>query len=291
MSARAWVLNLDVENELADPAGYTRSDAMARQLRAAAVRVKGLIGDHDVLVDDAAGAKTPKPAAGLQGDAWCPTPRALSTLRAAGAVVPEAPSLEVLRRVNDRAFAIAIDPGPLDSRYVSTIDAVRSAIDDVEQTWLLKRGLSFAGRGHLRVLGTLTDDDARWCDNAFRHGLGVVVEPLVQRQRDFVQHGWVTRRGETLLGRPLLQRCDARGGWQSTADLGAEDLQPEERTRLTTTADLVGSSLAAVGYFGPFGIDAFRYRDGDHSGFNPLVEINARYGMGWGLSGCRRDVP
>jgi hypothetical protein len=43
----------------------------------------------------------------------------------------------------------------------------------------------------------------------------------------------------------------------------------------------VSESLHAAGYFGPFGIDAYRYRSGREHGFCSLSEINARFSMGF----------
>ena len=49
--------------------------------------------------------------------------------------------------------------------------------------------------------------------------------------------------------------------------------------------------LARAGYFGPFGIDAYRHRAQDGSArtvLNPLSEINARFTMDWALAMNRR---
>ena len=53
----------------------------------------------------------------------------------------------------------------------------------------------------------------------------------------------------------------------------------------------MAEQAAPPGYFGPFGIDGFRYRDTDgHLRFNPRSEINARYSMGWAV-GMRDKRP
>jgi hypothetical protein len=39
--------------------------------------------------------------------------------------------------------------------------------------------------------------------------------------------------------------------------------------------------LVRAGYFGPFGIDGYRYTLGSTTGFCPLGEINARYTLGF----------
>ena len=285
---RAWVLNLDAEYELLQPRGYTRGNAMALQLRAAAGRC-GLVRPGDVML----GSDEPLPAnvAGMRGDTWCPTPRALATLEAAGTRVPKAPPVDTLRRVNDRGFAIGLEGGTLGSRYVTNLSDVEDAVGSIADRWVLKRALSFAGRGHRRGSGGLNDLERRWCHNALRDGLGIVVEPFVERIGDYAQHGFVTPSGEVLLGTPTVQICDAHANWRGSRlepDCDAQRLSESERSALVKTAYRVGEALAANRYFGPFGIDAFRYRYQETERFNPLVELNARYCMGWAVSGCPR---
>jgi hypothetical protein len=51
----------------------------------------------------------------------------------------------------------------------------------------------------------------------------------------------------------------------------------------------VGAALRANGYWGPFGIDAYEYRDKHGEGhFQPRSELNARYSMGFAV-GFRMD--
>src|SRR5690606_19587514 len=63
----------------------------------------------------------------------------------------------------------------------------------------------------------------------------------------------------------------AQGTAQDTA------LAPSERAALYEQVRAVSLALHAVGYFGPFGIDAFRYESSEGPRFNPRSEINARY--------------
>ena len=42
-----------------------------------------------------------------------------------------------------------------------------------------------------------------------------------------------------------------------------------------------GAALASAGYFGAFGIDAYRYRLDGREALNPMSEINARFTMDW----------
>src|SRR4051812_48908634 len=98
---RVWILNLDADDELGNPSAST-SVATRKRIADLSRRIPNLVPEGDRILgdEDAAGA-----AAGLLGRAWCPTPRALARLTVAGALVPESPAFEVLRRVNHRAFS------------------------------------------------------------------------------------------------------------------------------------------------------------------------------------------
>jgi hypothetical protein len=283
------VLNLDAEQELRDPRGYTRSAATQAQLLQAIGRVQGLLRPGDLVVDLLDPERVAGCAAGLEGVAWCPTPLALARLAESGATLPEAPPVELLRRVNERAFALGLGGAGFESVYLRDVEGVAAALAKGEGPWLLKRGLSFAGRGHRRLYGDLSEADRRWCHNAFRFGDGVVLEPLVEREEDFAQHGFVTRSGELRLGRPLRQHCDAKGRWVGASPQSASGsgrLSRTEEEGLRESALEAGRALAEAGYFGPFGVDAFRYSRRGERAFNPLVELNARYSMAWGLAVC-----
>jgi hypothetical protein len=60
------------------------------------------------------------------------------------------------------------------------------------------------------------------------------------------------------------------------------ELHEDELAALNETFERAAEALRGAGYFGPFGIDAFRYLDAQNvERFHPLGEINARYSMGW----------
>ena len=56
--------------------------------------------------------------------------------------------------------------------------------------------------------------------------------------------------------------------------------------------DAVAKALFRAGYFGPFGIDGYRYDWAGASGFCALSEINARFTMDWmeGMQGRGREL-
>ena len=55
------------------------------------------------------------------------------------------------------------------------------------------------------------------------------------------------------------------------------ELTDREQRALFDRAEATARALFEAGYFGPFGIDAYRYRDG----FCAQSELNARYTMGF----------
>ncbi len=277
---RVWALNLDAEQELAHASGgaYTASRRTRAQLAVAAARFRALLPTEDrvlegLLADD---------AAGRLGVAWCPTPSALAGLAQAGAVVPAAPPLEVLRAVNQRAFAFALARLPADVLCAREPEA--EAALGRPGDWLIKRGLSFAGRGRRRHAGGPLDDAGRaWLRAALRQG-PVLVTPWLGITLEVGLHGAIEPGGEVRRGRLTRQRVDPHGQHAASELADAGLLTGPERRALDDAFDATVAALQAAGYFGPFGIDAFRYR----GGFHPLSDLNARYSMGWpvGMGGA-----
>jgi hypothetical protein len=254
--------------------------------RVLAGKVRALLGPGDIVLAPGAHAGD-----GRIGRAWCPTPRALSAIARAGARVPPAPSVEVIRRVNHRRFCAELGQGLEGARYVGTRAELASALAGSEGDWLLKRPFGFAGRGRLRVTaGRLAPAEERWIERSLAGGEGLQAEPWVERAGDFALHGHLSAGGALMLGEPTAQRCDASGAWIASERAGGEALSSTEREALFHAAEEAGAALRAAAYFGPFGIDAFRYRaPGGGLRFDPRCEINARYSMGWAIGmGVRR---
>jgi hypothetical protein len=230
-------------------------------------------------------------ARGLAGRCFCPTPRALARLSQAGAVVPEAPSFEILRRVNARGFAFEIGHLGGAACAKELEDALRAL--SRKGRWLLKRAFGFAGRGQRRVdVGRegepISAADRAWIEASLRMG-EIVIEPRVSVALEVGLHGLLGRDGSLERGRVTVQDVDPAGQWRGSRVALDEEITDEERAALDHTLEATVTALREAGYFGPFGIDAFRYDDGGAPRFHPLSEINARYSMGWpiGMGGWR----
>lgn len=277
----AWLLNLDAEEELERPGAHTPSARVRARIDALRVHLEPLLHGGVVVAE---GAR----ADGRSGRAWCPTPSALTRLGRAGASVPRAPSVEVLRRVNHRRFSFELGDNLPGSRFVTTLTEVLER--DTKVTSLVKLPFGFAGRGRITVPpGPMTAELEARVVRALAGGEGAQLEPLVTRREDFAMHGFLDEAERLTLGSLTCQRIDARGAWHGTSpaiDAGVEASLREELGR-------VSDALVAAGYFGPFGIDAFTWEGPDGAvHLHPRSEINARYSMGWaiGMGDARPDL-
>ncbi len=292
MAARtAWVLNLDADVELAAGPRYAPTHAVRAAMAPHVAKLAAsLLGPDDVLVDD---TSPPGSAAGLAGRAFCPTSRAVATLARAGAVPVAHPSHEILREVNGRAFCAALGPTLPGAVFVRDLEhaiAVLASAPEVAKQWRVKRAFSMAGRGQRRIApGRATEADIGFLRAAIGAEGGVMIEPDVAIVRELGIHGMLEESGAFRLGRLVTQECDPYGQWLATTL--AEDVEPEIADAIAREAASVARALARAGYFGPFGIDAFLYRDLAGSvRLQPRSEINARYSMGFAVGFGRPEA-
>lgn len=286
---RAWVLNLDAEHELEAGRGYAPTKHLRAIVARERTRLVGTLvrpGDRVLTQEDCLAGS----ARGLEGVAWSPTPRALALLELAGAELRPAPSFDTLRRVNMRPFALGVR-APLarasfaKQRATSMERALELLANPAPDGWLVRRSFGAAGRGRRRIAaGRPTADEKQWLVASLRRG-PLVLEPWVQITREYTRNGWVHSDGRVEVLAPGLQETTREGAWIRTASAASQDLRDEDDLRLGEAVESAGLALGAAGYFGPFGIDAFRHRALDGRGprevLNPLSEINARYTMDW----------
>src|SRR5690606_9761133 len=107
------------------------------------------------------------------------------------------------------------------------------------------------------------------------------VEPRVAITLEVSLHGLLAEDGSCARGEPTVQEVSS-GAWRRSSRATPGELRDHERAALFSRFDDAARALHDAGYFGPFGIDAFRYEAGGEERFQPLSEINARYTMAWG---------
>jgi hypothetical protein len=272
----AWVLNLDAELELArGRPGYVAQRKLLQQLATHGKGAEQLLGPGDVLLVPGAHVDPH-----LRGRAWCPTPLALEQLRAAGVQPEPHPDAATLRTVNHRLFAHQLGHGLPEQSYVTSEPQLSDALGRSRWAWLLKRPLAFAGRGQMRVLGPLSDKQRSWIKLSFARD-GLLLEPLVTPLLEVSLHGFIRRDGSHLLGRPCTQLVSERGVFRGVRASQPGELSDHELQALSAEGQRVAHALTRAGYFGPFGIDAYRYAREGAIGFCSLSEINARYTLGF----------
>ncbi len=283
MSGRyAWILNLDAELELARARpGYVPQRKLLAQLAEHGGGSRALLGPCDVLLEPRTTNPEPtEPRAGLIGRAWCPTPMALARLRAHGVEPEPHPEAAVLRRVNHRLFGHDLGGGLAQQTYVQSREQLLARVADYSQLWLLKRPLGFAGRGQLRVIGPITDKQWTWVDASLKRD-GLLLEPLVTPTFEVCLHGFIWRDRRFELGRICTQLVSERGAFRGARLATPTELEASEIASFRERAETVAGALASARYFGPFGIDGYRYTLDGTSAFCALGEINARYTLGF----------
>ncbi len=284
--ATVWILNLDAEFEMAQPKGYQCSALQRKGAALGMQQARRLLGPKDVIasLDEVARGHH----AGSTGRAWCPTPSVRAACAAGGVALESSPSFEVIRSVNDRAFCASLGQNLEDAQFFepgpNSIDEVREHLARSTCNWLLKRAYSVAGKGQRRIrYEELQSADIDWLRASFALG-GVQVEPHLQLSGEYSLHGRLEPDGTLEQGRPCVMEFEERGRFVATRLAHEEDLASEEQAALVHALQVTGAALHERGYFGPFGIDGFRWLDDSgRAHFRALSEINARYTLGWAV--------
>jgi hypothetical protein len=273
----AFVLNLDAEHELEAGARWTIPTALAQRLDAIAHEVR--LPDRAILVHP--GRTIPE---GYEARLWCPTPRAVASARSHGLHLDDAPSTEIVRRVNERGFAAQLAVGELEPTLVATrMEEVETFVGAPSPTgrWRLKKGLGASGRGQRTIAsGALSFEDRGWIARALKFA-PLYLEPEITIEKELCVYGWARRdRGVELTGL-RTQTTDSRGRFERSGRIDDDDCLGFAGP-LRARAEAVGHALLEAGYFGPFGIDAYIHRtERGARVLRSLSEINARYCMGW----------
>ena len=284
---RVWVLNLDAEQELEAGRGYAPTDHLRAIVARERRRLIGTLGAPDIVLGEGELTAVERERVhGLEGLAWSPTPRALARLTAAGARPVAAPALDVLRTVNARPFAVAVRAPLAGASFAKLVvvtleEALAALARPAADGWLVRRTFGAAGRGRRRIAaGRPTGAELAWLMASLRRG-ALVIEPWVQVTCEYTRSAWVTTCGEVVISPPCFQETTREGAWTRTEQAECGAVSREDDARLEEAVAVAGAALARAGYFGPFGIDAFRHKSARGEVLNPLSEINARFTMDW----------
>jgi len=193
-------------------------------------------------------------------------------------------SLETVRRVNSKLWSHALEQelgvGMAGARAASSFaeleEAVARACPREDDKWVIKSPFGFAARE--RVLGRgarLEGAQATWARRQIAGGETLIFQPWLERVREYGVTLEIASGGEVnLVGISDLQ---TNGAGTGTGYLLGRKIDSGRRAELESMARLVGARLYREGYTGPAGVDALEHTRGLH----PLLEINARYTMGF----------
>jgi len=214
---------------------------------------------------------------------WGWTPSAVALGEQIGATVQPIP-LNVVARVNSKLWSHALEvefgvtqPGATTaSTFEELQEAVARACSGADDKWVIKSPLGFAARD--RVLGrgpSLPEPQARWSLRRLDRGETLIFQPWLEVLREYgVAMDIRADGGLEIHGISDLQ---TNGAGTSRGYILGRRPSPHRMIELERTAHIVGERLFKEGYFGPVGIDALEHSGGLH----PLLEINARYTMGF----------
>jgi hypothetical protein len=294
-------MNADFEAELAHARGaYRRTQSFAalnRRLSAQLLRLARpgdalLIEEPwpDSLVNDATqrGIELVSPSKGeSQSDKiftpWGWTPTAADAGARTGARVRPVP-FEVVRRVNSKLWShalevelgVALEGAATASSFEELSEAAARACPGAQDKWVIKSPFGFAARE--RVLGRgprVEGAQAVWAVRRLARGETLIFQPWLEVVREYGVCVRVARDGShRVLGFSDLQ---TNGAGTGVGYILGRPPTPQRAAELEQTAAAVCARLHAEGYHGPAGLDAVEHAGGLH----PLLEVNARYTMGF----------
>jgi hypothetical protein len=312
MGSRLWYMNADFETELSHIGGgsYRRlppADALNQRLaphllwlaqRGDALLMKEPWSEYLTSEAERRGVEliSPEHAINLNTYHFTPwgwTPSAVAAGHKAGALVwPPAP-LSIIARVNSKLWSHALEvelgwalPGATTaSTFDELQEAVASACPRAGDKWVVKSPFGFAARD--RVLGRgpiLETAQARWCERRLARGEQLIFQPWLEVIREYgIVMEISTDGAQVIHGISDLQ---TNGAGTGKGYLLGRPPAPHRMIELERIAATVGKRLFKEGYSGPVGIDALEHSGGLH----PLLEINARYTMGFVAVAVERSL-
>jgi hypothetical protein len=193
-------------------------------------------------------------------------------------------SLETVRRVNSKLWShaleqelgIAMRGACVAADFAELQEAVASACPRADDKWVIKSPFGFAARE--RVLGRgarLEGAQATWTRRQFARGVKLIFQPWLERVREYGVTFEIEAKGE--INVKGISDLQTNGAGTGTGYLLGRRIGAERVAELQRLAQVVGMRLFREGYTGAAGLDALEHTGGLH----PLLEINARYTMGF----------
>lgn len=188
------------------------------------------------------------------------------------------------------ALAQRIDAALPGAAMLATIAEVEAWLRDLEahsatSAWIGKHPLSAAGRQRIRGKGPLDEAQRAPLQRMLAAHEPLLFEPWHERIADVGCCGRVLDDGRVALLPAHRQLVASDGAFQGIVveREALDELSAAEGHELSRVAAAVGGALAALGYRGPYGLDAWAFRRADGAarrGFQAFGELNARCTFG-----------
>ena len=223
---------------------------------------------------------------------WGWAPSAVAAGEQAGALV-EALPFATVARVNSKLWSHALEvelglaqPGATTASNLEELrEAVARACPRVDDKWVIKSPFGFAARD--RVLGrgpSLAGPQAKWSLRRLSKGETLIFQPWLEVLREYGVVLEIAPDGALEIHG--ISDLQTNGAGTGTGYLLGRTPTPQRRIELERISRVVGERLFREGYYGPVGIDALEHAGGLH----PLLEINARYTMGFVALAVERSL-
>jgi hypothetical protein len=223
---------------------------------------------------------------------WGWTPSAIAAGERAGAIVRPVP-IETVARVNSKLWSHALEVevgiaqrgAALAYTFEELQEAVARACPREGDKWVVKSPHGFAARDRVLGRGPLIDEpQAKWSRRRLALGETLIFQPWLEVRREYGVVLEISARGSfEIQGISDLQ---TNGAGTGTGYILGRPPAPERTLELESIAGIISQRLFREGYFGPVGIDALEHA----GGFRPLLEINARYTMGFVAVAVERSL-
>jgi len=302
MGSRLWYMNADFETELSHTGGdYRRlppADALNQRL---APHLLWLAQRGDALLLREPWSEQLKSEAVRRGvelisperatnlgtyhfTPWGWTPSAVAAGHKAGAEVLAPAPLSTIARVNSKLWSHALEielgwalPGATTAATFDELQkAVARACPLANDKWVIKSPFGFAARD--RVLGrgaSLEMAQARWCERRLARGEQLIFQPWLEVIREYGIVMEISTDGAHVIHG--ISDLQTNGAGTGKGYILGRPPAAHRMVELERIAAMAGKRLFKEGYSGPVGIDALEHNGGLH----PLLEINARYTMGF----------
>jgi hypothetical protein len=244
------------------------------------------------LVSPRAAASGRTPQGGRLFTPWGWTRTAVEEGQRAGTEVPDV-ELETVARVNSKLWSHALEvemnwalPGACVAHTSEELmEAAARACPGADDKWVVKSPYGFAARE--RVLGRgprVEGAQGAWAFKRLARGEPLIFQPWLEVLREYGVVCEVAREGaHRLLGVSDLR---TNGAGTGIGYVLGRPPAPRRMKELEAAAAVVCERLRAEGYSGPLGFDALEHAGGLH----PLLEVNARYTMGFVALAVEREL-